>query len=155
MGSPVAETVSLAPFPGAGRDTGAQPPKGERNMREPEPERPERPEAEKASAGDAELRARLEALKSDLGGLQAGNREEGARRERSQVSGSAMATGLRAGSELAAAVLVGAGTGYLLDRGLGTKPLFLIVFLMVGMAAGFLNIYRMGVRMGRGSGNGT
>jgi ATP synthase protein I len=39
-------------------------------------------------------------------------------------------------------VLVGAGLGWLLDRWLGTKPWGLIVFLLLGFAAGVLNVMR-------------
>lgn len=37
---------------------------------------------------------------------------------------------------------VGAGIGYLLDRGLGTKPWFLLTFFVLGAAAGTLNVYK-------------
>jgi len=39
-------------------------------------------------------------------------------------------------------VLVGAGLGWLLDRWLGTTPWGLIVFLLLGFAAGVLNVMR-------------
>ena len=39
-------------------------------------------------------------------------------------------------------VLVGAGLGWLLDRWLGTTPWGLIVFLLLGFAAGILNVMR-------------
>ena len=51
-------------------------------------------------------------------------------------------TGFRVGTELLAGVLVGAGIGYLLDEYFSMRPLFLIVFLFLGGAAGFLNVYR-------------
>ncbi len=47
---------------------------------------------------------------------------------------------------MVAGILVGTGIGYLLDRFLGTKPWLLIIFMMLGMAAGFRNIYRLGMR---------
>ncbi|MFZ1413580.1 MAG: AtpZ/AtpI family protein [Defluviicoccus sp.] len=37
---------------------------------------------------------------------------------------------------------VGAGIGYLLDRGLGTKPWLLVTFFLLGAAAGGMNVYR-------------
>jgi ATP synthase protein I len=49
---------------------------------------------------------------------------------------------LRIGTELVAALLVGVGIGVLLDYWLGTKPWMLIVFFVLGSAAGFLNVYR-------------
>ena len=49
---------------------------------------------------------------------------------------------LRLGSEFIAAILVGAGSGFLLDQWLGTSPWILLVMLMVGFAAGVLNVTR-------------
>ena len=42
---------------------------------------------------------------------------------------------------LPAATIVGYGIGYLLDRAMGTHFLY-IVFLLIGIAAGFLQIIR-------------
>ena len=56
--------------------------------------------------------------------------------------GSAMSLGLRAGSEFVSAVIVGSGIGWVLDRALGTNPAFLIVFFMIGVAAGTWNVIR-------------
>ena len=50
---------------------------------------------------------------------------------------------MRAGSEFVSAVLVGAGLGWALDRALGTKPAFLIVFFFIGVAAGVWNVIRL------------
>lgn len=55
---------------------------------------------------------------------------------------SGIARGLRLGSEFAAAILVGTGIGYLIDLGLGTSPWGLLIMLMVGFAAGVLNVIR-------------
>ncbi|WP_431281717.1 AtpZ/AtpI family protein [Humitalea sp. 24SJ18S-53] len=51
--------------------------------------------------------------------------------------------GLRAGVELVSSLMVGAGLGYLLDRWLGTSPWLLMVMILVGGAAGVMNIYRL------------
>lgn len=51
-------------------------------------------------------------------------------------------TGFRVGTELLSGVVVGAGLGYVLDMYLQTKPWLLIVFLLLGFVAGFLNVYR-------------
>lgn len=40
------------------------------------------------------------------------------------------------------AVGIGFLVGYLLDRWLGTAPLFIIVFFFAGVAAGILNVVR-------------
>ena len=50
--------------------------------------------------------------------------------------------GLRMGVEMLTATLVGALIGYGLDYLLGTEPWLLAVFLMLGGAAGCLNVYR-------------
>lgn len=55
---------------------------------------------------------------------------------------SGMARGLRLGSEFAAAILVGTGIGYVIDLGLGTSPWGLLIMLLVGFAAGILNVIR-------------
>ena len=53
-----------------------------------------------------------------------------------------MARGLRLSSELIASVLVGAAIGWSLDRLLSTSPFGLIVFLLLGFAAGVVNVVR-------------
>ena len=49
----------------------------------------------------------------------------------------------RIGLELVSALVVGVVIGILLDRWLGTKPWLLILFFVLGSAAGLLNVYRM------------
>jgi|GEM_PF-652474 len=53
-----------------------------------------------------------------------------------------MSQAMRLSIDLAAGVIVGVGAGYLLDRLVGTLPLFMIVGLFVGMAAGVKNMMR-------------
>jgi ATP synthase protein I len=53
-----------------------------------------------------------------------------------------MARGFRLSTELVAGVAVGAGLGWLLDKWLGTTPWGMIVLLMLGFAAGVLNVMR-------------
>jgi ATP synthase protein I len=53
-----------------------------------------------------------------------------------------MARGFRLSSELIAGVVVGALIGWAFDRLLSTSPFGLIVFLLVGFAAGVLNVIR-------------
>ena len=55
---------------------------------------------------------------------------------------SAMARGFRLSSELVAGVLVGAAIGWGIDRLLSTKPFGFIVFLLLGFAAGIVNVVR-------------
>src|SRR3569623_1057660 len=55
---------------------------------------------------------------------------------------SAFGRGFRLSSEMVGGVLVGAGLGWLRDRWRGTSPWGLIVFLLLGFAAGILNVMR-------------
>lgn len=64
---------------------------------------------------------------------------------------SGMSRGLRLGSEFIAAILVGAGIGYLLDTWLKTSPWLLLVMLLVGFAAGVLNVVRSAAELNRAS----
>ena len=59
-------------------------------------------------------------------------------------------TGLQAGIEVVAGVGFGVLLGWGLDRWLGTTPLLLIVFFLLGAAAGVLNAYRHLRRMQNG-----
>lgn len=62
---------------------------------------------------------------------------------------SGLSRALRIGSEFVAAILVGAGIGYLLDLWLGTQPWIMLVMLLVGFAAGILNVTRSVAEMNR------
>lgn len=62
-----------------------------------------------------------------------------------------LARGMRIGTEFIAAILVGAGIGYLIDLGLGTSPWGLLILLMVGFAAGILNVIRVVAEMNAAS----
>jgi ATP synthase protein I len=58
------------------------------------------------------------------------------------TEGSALSLGLRVGMELVAAMVMGVAIGWGLDRLLGTRPVFLGVFILIGGAAGVLNVWR-------------
>ena len=49
----------------------------------------------------------------------------------------------RVATELLAGLLIGAGIGWTTDQWLGTNPWFLIVFFLLGGAAGILNLWRV------------
>ena len=55
---------------------------------------------------------------------------------------SGFARGFRLSSELIAGVLVGAGLGWLIDKGLGTLPWGVFLFGLLGFAAGVWNVMR-------------
>ncbi len=63
-----------------------------------------------------------------------------------------MALAGRVSSELLAGLVVGAGSGWVLDRWLDTSPLLLVVMFFVGAAAGMLNVWR--ALSGRGMASG-
>ena len=64
--------------------------------------------------------------------------------------------GLQVGIELIAGIVGGALLGWGLDHWFGTKPIFLIVLLLMGAAAGMLNAIRAMRRMqGDGGGRGA
>ena len=82
-------------------------------------------------------------------------RERAIEDNRASASGppemSGMARGMRIGTEFIAAILVGAGFGYLIDLGLGTSPWGLLIMLLVGFAAGILNVTRVVAQMNAAS----
>jgi ATP synthase protein I len=53
-----------------------------------------------------------------------------------------MGVAFRLTTELVVGVFLGAAIGLAIDRWLGTRPWFLLVFFFIGMAAGVLNVYR-------------
>lgn len=65
------------------------------------------------------------------------------RTPRGRGTQSGLGQGLRIGIEMVVSVAVGAGVGYLIDGWAGTAPLFMIVFLFLGFAAGIMNVLRI------------
>lgn len=55
---------------------------------------------------------------------------------------SGLSRGFRLASEFAAAIIVGALLGYLIDMVLPTRPWGMVVLLLLGFAAGVLNVVR-------------
>jgi ATP synthase protein I len=55
------------------------------------------------------------------------------------------------GTQLVACTFAGLAIGYYLDRKLGTAPWLTLALLVLGITAGFLNMYKMAKRYG-GSG---
>lgn len=90
---------------------------------------------------EAALSARLQRLGDRLAQADRPSEQEtGARQTANNAAG--FARGFRLSSELVAGVLVGAMIGWLIDRWLGISPWGLIVFLLLGFAAGVLNVMR-------------
>jgi len=103
------------------------------------------------SSDEAALSARLRRLGDELGRERSSRAQETEGPPPESVS-SGMARGFRLSTELVAGVLVGALIGWGLDRWLGISPWGLIVFLLLGFAAGVLNVVRAA---GEGSNNRT
>ena len=55
------------------------------------------------------------------------------------------------GMQLVVATFIGLAMGYYLDQWLGTKPWMLIIFLLLGIATGFRDVYREAMRLQRNS----
>ena len=72
-------------------------------------------------------------------------RQAGKDKVKEKTSGnySAAKVGLQVATDLLAAIAVGGAIGYVLDRMCGTEPMMLVIFLLFGGAAGFLNVYRL------------
>lgn len=51
-----------------------------------------------------------------------------------------------AGLQVVVSLLIGFGIGLALDRWLGTAPWLMLLFIIFGVAAGFLNVYRLAIR---------
>jgi len=102
---------------------------------------------------EADLSARLQSLGQRLA------RKEGTSRKTepepsSKSDPSALARGFRLSTELVGGVAVGAFIGWALDRWLGISPWGMIVFLLLGFAAGVINVMRaagVASRPGKGS----
>jgi ATP synthase protein I len=92
------------------------------------------------SAEEAALIARLKRLGERLDQKTAGRPPESSPPSRTDAS--AIARGFRLSTELVAGVLVGAFIGWVLDWWLGISPWGMIVFLLLGFAAGVLNVMR-------------
>jgi ATP synthase protein I len=102
----------------------------------------ERGDREQPSLDEAALSARLKRLGERLGHVHSDRPSESSLGQRPTADPSAIARGFRLSTELVAGVLVGAAVGWLIDRGLGISPWGMIVFLLLGFAAGVLNVMR-------------
>jgi ATP synthase protein I len=103
----------------------------------------EKGDREQPPADEAALSARFKRLGERLGSVHPDRPSEGGPDQRPAADPSAIARGFRLSTELVAGVVVGAAVGWLLDRGLGISPWGMIVFLLLGFAAGVLNVMRV------------
>ncbi|HHK73726.1 MAG TPA: AtpZ/AtpI family protein [Rhizobiales bacterium] len=93
---------------------------------------------------------RLDALDEKLGRFRI-------RRSRAQIRnrrGTAMGMAFRLVTELIAGLVVGGFLGWWIDKWLGTMPLFLLIFFVLGTAAGILNVIRTARSIQKDAGDG-
>jgi ATP synthase protein I len=88
----------------------------------------------------ADLGARLEKVKAEARAKR-GPEQDG------RARGAALGQAMKIAIELVVGIAVGGFIGKVLDDQFGTLPLFLIVFLMLGFAAGLVNIVRTARRL--------
>jgi ATP synthase protein I len=101
------------------------------------------PEPSDRDAG--EIRRRLDALGDKL--AEAKERRRPAPTPQPQSQGRALGQAMRLGVELVAGVAVGGFIGWALDRGFGTAPFLLGLFIFLGAAAGILGVVRTAKQM--------
>jgi ATP synthase protein I len=97
---------------------------------------------DRTQAEEADLSARSRRLGERLDHLKPARPPDSDLAQRAAADRSAIARGFRLSTELVAGVLMGAAIGWLLDRWLGISPWGMIVFLLLGFAAGVLNVMR-------------
>ena len=104
-------------------------------------------EVDHGKSEDRDLQERLEKLSGAIEKKRSETAENDRKKaEQSAIggeTGKAMAQGFRMLAELVAGVVVGALMGWQLDQWSGLSPLFLIVFLILGVTAGFWNMMKL------------
>ena len=92
---------------------------------------------------DPKKRADLDDLGQRIAAARQGDerRKGGSRDNRDTQNG--LGLGLRLASEMVAGLIVGVGLGLGLDHWLGTGPWLLILFFVLGSAAGLMNVIRV------------
>lgn len=95
---------------------------------------------------DARLKARLDKLSEALDAHDDASKPQETGGLADGSVGSAMSLGFRVLTEFVAAVVVGALIGWQIDTWTGTAPIFLLLFLVLGTVAGFMNVYRIAMK---------
>jgi len=93
-----------------------------------------------ASGRDDDLERRRRELEASLAARRPERRGSGQGAERGGVAGYGQA--FKLSSEFIGGIAVGAGLGWVIDGFLGSSPWGLIIFLLLGFAAGILNVLR-------------
>ena len=85
-----------------------------------------------------EISTRLEIAKKNIKKVKENNRGTNA---------ASLGKALKISTELVAAVVVGTTIGFLLDSWFDTKPVLIICFFFMGVAAGMLNVFKSAKKM--------
>ena len=80
-----------------------------------------------------EISARLKIAKSKVNNANTKN---------SKMNSSNLGNAFKISTEFVAAVVVGSTIGFILDNLFGTKPWLIIIFFIIGVIAGMLNVVR-------------
>jgi ATP synthase protein I len=100
------------------------------------------------SDGAAEFgKGDLDRRRKELDAALAARRPAENGRDRGESTATGVGNAFKLSSEFIAAIVVGAGLGWFLDRFAGTSPWGLIVFLLLGFAAGVVNVMRASGQM--------
>jgi len=85
-----------------------------------------------------EISTRLKIAKKNIKKVKENNRSTNA---------ASLGKALKISTELVAAVVVGTTIGFLLDSWFDTKPVLMICFFFMGVAAGMLNVFKSAKKM--------
>jgi ATP synthase protein I len=99
----------------------------------PKPDRP---------GDDRQLSERLRRLDAALTKVRRTDVGEEDKRSTSRSDTQGLVRALRLSSEFVAAIVVGGGIGWLVDRVSGTSPFGFIAFFLLGFVAGIINVMR-------------
>ena len=105
------------------------------------------------AAAEGDLSGRLKRLGAELEAKSSPSRQRPASAS-SSSDPTALGRALRASTEFVAGIIAGGAVGWAFDKGLGTSPWGLIVFLMLGFVAGVLNVLRTAGQPSSSSGAG-
>ena len=85
-----------------------------------------------------EISTRLKIAKKNIKNVEENNR---------RTNAASLGKALKISTELVAAVVVGTTIGFLLDSWFDTKPVLIICFFIMGVAAGMLNVFKSAKKM--------
>lgn len=86
---------------------------------------------------------RLKRLSGQIEEMRAAESAQNASEAETAREAANVSSGARAGAELISCMIAGGLIGWVLDHLLESRPLFLIVFLLVGVCSGFYAVYRI------------